>query len=220
MITIDESLLKKQIYKTAFTHRSTLNEVRDVVESNERLEFLGDAVLSLIISTILYKLRPLDNEGDLTNLRSYIVKTTSLAKAAKKLRLGHFLRLSKGEEVSGGRDNPQLMANTYEALLGAIFLDGGVDAVREFIEQTLLPLFKEEISSGPPKDAKSYLQEVAQTKTKQSPQYRILKTEGPDHARKFMVGVYIDGRLFGKGEGFSKQLAEESAAEEALKELS
>lgn len=216
---INETLLATPIFQTAFTHRSFLNEANEPTESNERLEFLGDSVLSLVISTILYKTRTSDNEGDLTNLRSYLVKTTSLAKVAKELDLGKYLRMSKGEEASGGRENPQLLANTYEALLGAIYLDQGIETAKDFVEQTLVPFFEHELVSGPPKDSKSYLQELSQGKFKQSPQYKILQTEGPDHARVFRVGVYVAGKMMGEGEGLSKQLAEESAAAKAVEEI-
>ncbi len=216
---IDELLLEKPIFITAFTHRSYLNEVADVNESNERLEFLGDSVLSLIVSRILFESRTSDNEGDLTNLRSFIVKTQSLAKASKKLDLGRYLRLSKGEELSGGRENTQLLANTFEAFLGALFLDQGFSEAEQFVKDHLLPLFAEEIENGPPKDAKSVLQEVAQNLTKQSPKYKILMTDGPDHAKEFTVGVFVQGKQMGEGKGFSKQIAEEQAAEEALKVL-
>ncbi len=217
--SIDEQLLSIPIYLTAFTHRSYLNESDEVIQSNERLEFLGDSVLSLIMSDHLYHLKPQDAEGELTNLRSYIVKTTSLAKASAKLGLGKYLRLSRGEEVSGGRDNPQLLANTFEALLGAIYLDKGIDSARVFIENHLLPLFEDALVSGPPKDSKSYLQELSQNRYKQSPQYRILKSEGPDHARIFTVGVFIDNNQYGQGQGYSKQVAEEAAATEAISKL-
>jgi ribonuclease III len=213
----DENLLKKDVYKTAFTHRSYLNEATDAKESNERLEFLGDSVLSLIVSTILYHKRPGDAEGDLTNLRSYIVKTPSLSRASAELELGKHLRMSKGEELSGGRSNTQLLANTYEALLGAIYIDQGIEAATNFVIETLVPLFEEEIEKGPPKDAKSLLQEVTQEKTKQSPKYKILDTTGPDHAKIFTVGVFVQGNQIGSGTGLSKQVAEEAAAAEALK---
>jgi ribonuclease III len=213
---LNKNWLNKDIFQTAFTHRSYLNESPEAKESNERLEFLGDSVLSFIVSTYLYELRKNDTEGELTNLRSYIVKTPSLAKAAKNLDLGQILKLSKGEELSGGRENQQLLANTYEALIGALFIDQGVEKVKEFVFETLVPLFKDEIEKGPPKDAKSQLQEILQTRTKQSPQYKILSTSGPDHAKEFVVGVFSQGKLWGKGKGLSKQVAEEEAAEEAL----
>lgn len=216
---IKEQLDSKEIFKKAFIHRSFLNEAGSEIESNERLEFLGDSILSFIISSYLFNQRPGDAEGDLTNLRSYIVKTKSLAGAASQLNLGSYLKLSKGEEISGGRDNPQILANTFESLLGAIYIEHGLQTSTRFIQQTLLPLFEEEIKSGPPKDAKSHLQELAQTKTKQSPKYKILGTSGPDHAKQFSVGVFLEGRMIGEGKGSSKQIAEEQAANQALNHL-
>ncbi len=218
-IDLIQKIDSNPLFLTAFTHRSFLNESPEVKESNERLEFLGDSVLSLIVATELFHLRPHDAEGDLTNLRSYIVKTTSLAKAAQILGLGEHLRLSKGEEMGGGRENTQLLANTFEAFLGAIFLVEGLEKAKEFVFDSLLPLFEEELKSGPPKDAKSSLQELAQTKTKQSPKYKILATVGPDHAKEFKVGVFLQGEQIGEGEGSSKQIAEEAAASDALKTL-
>lgn len=206
-------------YKQAFTHRSYLNESKQVFRSNERMEFLGDSVLSFIISSHLFKLRQDDNEGDLTNLRAYMVKTDSLAKAAVVLSLGKYLKLSRGEELSGGRNNPQLLANTYESLLGAIFLDLGIDSATLFVHNTLLPLFENEVLRGAPKDPKSTLQELAQYKFHFSPKYKILQAVGPDHAKHFKVGVYLKGDIAGIGEGSSKQQAEESAARQAILKL-
>lgn len=208
-----------QILQQAFYHRSYLNEVKTKIESNERLEFLGDSILSLCISEFLFHKRLKDTEGDLTNLRAYIVKTKSLAQAAKKLDLGSYLHLSRGEELGGGRENVQLLANTYEALLGAIYLDQGIKVVRGVIEETLISLFETELKMGPPKDAKSSLQEVAQNKFKQSPQYKILETKGPDHAKQFTVAVFLKGQQYGVGWGASKQIAEEEAASKALQTL-
>lgn len=212
----DEEILKKPLYQTAFTHRSFLNESTSQIESNERLEFLGDSVLSFIISDLLYKLRPADAEGDLTNLRSFIVRTESLAKASQKLDLGSLLKLSKGEEMSGGRENTQLLANTFESLLGAIFIDQGINEAIQFVKENLIPLFEAELKNGPPKDAKSQLQELTQNLTKQSPRYKILDTKGPDHAKEFKVGVFLQGKIIGEGKGLSKQIAEEEAATNAL----
>ncbi len=208
-----------ELLRHAFIHRSYLNETKDDLKSNERLEFLGDAILSFIISTRLYLQRPGDEEGDLTNLRSYIVKTKSLAEASADLDLGAYLLMSKGEEQSGGKNNPQLLANTFESLLGAIYLDQGIDVATTFVNNFLLPLFEKEIVSGPPKDAKSSLQEEAQNKTKQSPVYKIIDTKGPDHAKEFVVAVFIHGKEYGRGVGPSKQIAEEEAASQALKKL-
>lgn len=204
------------LYQIAFTHRSHLNESKDAPSSNERLEFLGDSILSFIISSFLFKKRLKDTEGDLTNLRAYIVKTDSLAKASKLLGLGEFLILSKGEELSGGRKNPQLLANTYESLLGAIYLDLGIGTATKFVEDTLLPIFIEEVQKGAPKDSKSKLQELVQSKMQLSPKYKILETSGPDHAKQFKVGVFINGKQIGEGMGSNKQQAEEEAAKEAL----
>lgn len=207
------------LLEQAFLHRSYLNEVKSDIPSNERLEFLGDSILSFIISYYLYSLRHKDSEGELTNLRAHIVKTTSLSEAAKRLKLGKYLNLSKGEEISGGRENVQLLANTYEAFLGAIFLDQDLETTKRVIYKTLLSLFAKELKTGPPKDAKSNLQEIVQQKFKGSPHYKIFATKGPDHAKQFSVAVYINGKKMGQGSGPSKQIAEEQAANQALKEL-
>ncbi len=214
--SLEIRFLNPKLLQQAFFHRSYLNEVKINIQSNERLEFLGDSVLSLIISYYLYTLKPVDSEGDLTNLRAHIVKTTSLAEAAEKLELGKYLSLSKGEEISGGRNNPQLLANTYEALLGSLFLDQGLEAVKKLIGKTLLPLFEKELKLGPPKDAKSSLQEAIQQKLKESPHYKIVATTGPDHAKQFAVAVFVGGKEMGRGKGASKQIAEEQAAKQAL----
>ena len=208
-----------KILQQAFYHRSYLNEVKINIKSNERLEFLGDSVLSLVISNLLFSTRIHDTEGELTNLRAYIVQTKSLAQAGLNLNLGKYLHLSRGEQAGGGRENPQLLANTYEAMLGAIYIDQGLETAQKVIEQTLLPLFLSELSFGPPKDAKSSLQEIVQERFKESPHYKILETKGPDHAKQFIVAVYIKGERHGKGEGNSKQIAEEKAAAQALQRL-
>lgn len=216
---LDINFKDPKLLQQAFLHRSYLNEVKVDMQSNERLEFLGDSVLSLVISYYLYIQRGADSEGELTNLRAHIVKTKSLAEAAKRLQLGEYLKLSKGEEISGGRNNPQLLANTYEALLGSIFLDQGLEVTKRVIDKTLLPFFEQELKMGPPKDAKSSLQEIVQQTKKESPHYKILKTAGPDHAKQFTVAVYIGGKEMGRGTGNSKQIAEEKAAKHALQEL-
>lgn len=216
---LDIKFKNLKLLEQAFIHRSYLNETRVDLPSNERLEFLGDSVLSLVISYYLYVAREKDNEGDLTNLRSYMVKTKSLAQVSKKLNLGAYLKLSRGEELGGGRENPQLLANTFEAVLGAIFLEGGLEKAKKVIDKTLLPFFAHQLKGGAPADAKSRLQEIVQQSKKISPRYKILETHGPDHAKKFVVGVYIEGRRFGVGEGTNKQEAESAAAREALAKL-
>ena len=207
------------LIKQAFIHRSYLNEVKKPVSSNERLEFLGDSILSYLVSDYLYQTFPLLPEGELTNLRSSVVKTSTLANIAKSLDLGSYLFFSRGEEEGGGRNNPSLLADTFEALLGAIYLDQGLGTCEKVIRESLLPQFIKEINQGPPKDAKSNLQEIVQEKFKKSPLYKILGTRGPDHAKKFLVAVYIGEKEMGHGQGSSKQVAEEMAAKEALGKL-
>lgn len=228
MIDGEFDILQKQIntyfkdqklLSQAFIHRSYLNETKSELLSNERLEFLGDCILSFVVSTHLYNIRKNDAEGDLTNLRAYIVKTKSLAQGAKLLNLGSYLKLSKGEELGGGRENPQLLANTFEALIGAIFLDQGLEPVRDFLNKHLLSLFEQEVKFGPPKDAKSSIQEIVQEKFKQSPIYKTLEMKGPDHSREFVVGIFVGDEKMGEGSGTSKQEAEEGAAKNALKQI-
>ena len=204
----------------ALTHRSYLNETsKKGLSSNERLEFLGDSVLSFIISHWLFRLFPDYSEGTLTNLRSNLVKTESLAKIARKLSLGNFLLLSKGEKESGGQDNPVLLANCLEAVIGAIFLDQGIDSVKNFIQRNFKNSLETLLLKGEFKDFKSLLQEKTQKINKISPVYKTIKEIGPDHAKIFTVGVFLGKKLLAKGKGKSKQLAEEQAAEYALQKL-
>lgn len=206
----------KHLLEQAFIHRSYLNEVKKKrLASNERLEFLGDSVLAFLTSSFLYENSP-QPEGVLTNLRSAIVCTKTLSKIAKKLNLGEFLKLSKGEEKEGGRENPSILANTFEALLGAIFLDQGIPVAKHFLEGFLFPYAKKIISKEDIKDPKSLFQELVQEKIKVSPIYKVLKEEGPDHAKKFEVGVFVEEKLYGVGFGKSKQEAEEEAAKIAI----
>ena len=206
----------QDLLKQAFIHRSFLNESKQKEESNERLEFLGDSILSFVVSEYLYKKYPDYKEGVLTNLRSLLVNTKSLAIIAKDLELGTLLQLSRGEEESRGRENDSLLANAFEALIGALFLDQGIKSVAEFLDDTLL--FKSDIlvKKYSLKDPKSLLQEYVQGQKQKSPVYEVLKEEGPPHAKVFTVGVYIQNVLAGQGQGKSKQEAEEKAAEEAL----
>lgn len=207
-----------KLCEQAFIHRSYLNEVRKKrLKSNERLEFLGDSVLSLLTSKFLYDRFPEEGEGNLTNMRSSLVCTKTLSKISAKLSLGKFLVMSKGEVKEGGRNNPSILADTFEALIGAIYLDQGIARAKEFIEKFLFSTSEKILRNQSLKDPKSLLQEKIQERIPVSPSYKVLKEEGPDHAKKFSVGVFLEKKLLGQGEGRNKQEAEESAAKYALK---
>lgn len=202
---------------TAFTHRSYVNEHRKTVqEHNERLEFLGDAVLELVVTDYLYNHFD-DPEGTLTNWRSALVRTESISDAAARNGFEPLLRLSRGEKRGTDRARGQILANAYEAVIGAVYLDQGYDASKAFIHQTLLVTFKQILATGSWQDPKSSLQEIVQSKVGFTPQYRVMSEEGPDHDKIFTVGVYVDGKLQGQGTGPSKQTAQVSAATSALK---
>lgn len=207
----DKGLLEK-----ALTHRSYLNEARERRESNERLEFLGDSILSFLVSKHLFGTYTDLPEGELTNLRSSIVRTTTLATIAKQLDLGSYLFLSKGEEEGGGRNNSSLLADGFESIVGSMFLDRGIEVVEPFISRLLLPLLPDIISNRSYIDFKSELQEKVQELQHISPLYKVLKEEGPDHAKQFTVGVFIQQENLGTGQGKSKQEAEQDAARVAL----
>lgn len=205
-----------ELITKAFTHRSYLNENKTKKESNERLEFLGDSILSYLISSFLFDKYPKLPEGELTNLRSSVVKTTTLAQIAKDFQLGEFLLLSHGEEESGGRKNPSLLADTFEAFLGAVFLDSGINNIINILKITLFPMIPKIYQEKSYRDAKSILQETVQNNTKISPIYKVIKEEGPDHSKIFTLGVYVDDTLWGVGVGKNKQQAEQMAARTAL----
>jgi len=204
------------LLKAAFVHRSYLNEKRMVKESNERLEFLGDAILSFVTSNFLYTTYPDYPEGTLTNIRSSLVKTQSLSDSARELKLGELLFLSRGEEDSGGRTNSSLLADTFEALLGAIFLDQGVGRAKKFLEEHLFLKASDIVKNKSYIDYKSLLQEIIQSESRISPTYRVTKSEGPDHAKTFWVEAKADAKVLGVGMGKSKQEAESAAAVNAL----
>ena len=205
--------------RNAFVHRSYLNEHKSSkLESNERLEFLGDAVLELIVTEYLYTNYP-NPEGDLTNWRSALVKGEMLAKIASELDLGEYLYLSHGEESSGGRTKDYLLANTFEAVIGVIYLELGYEKAKKFIEKFLLVHLKDILEKGAHIDAKSKFQEIAQEKAGVTPIYQLLHDEGPDHDKIFTMGAYVEDRIVGKGKGSSKQSAEQKAAEDGLKRL-
>lgn len=209
-------LRNSKLFEEAFTHRSYLNESRQKISSNERLEFLGDSILSFAISNYLYAKYPDFDEGNLTNLRSLMVNTKSLSKAASELQMGQLLKLSKGEEESKGRENATLLENSFEAYIGALFLDQGMSAAVKFLHQVLFPKIQELVDKKAFKDPKSLLQENVQAKKQNSPVYKVLEEAGPAHAKIFKVGVYVNGKMIGEGKGKSKQIAEESAAKIAL----
>jgi ribonuclease-3 len=206
-----------QLLVTAFTHRSYLNEHRKTVkEHNERLEFLGDAVLELITTEYLFN-KFSEPEGILTNWRSALVRTESISAAASRLDFEPLLRLSRGERNGTARARAQILANCFEAVIGAVYLDQGYENTKKFIESSLLVTLKEILATGSWMDPKSYLQEMAQSKDGFTPVYRVLQEEGPDHDKVFTVGVFVNGKLKGQGMGASKQAGQQQAAEEALK---
>ena len=208
--------INKDLEAIVFTHRSFLNESREAIESNERMEFLGDSILSFVVSSHIYKQYPLLKEGELTSLRSVLTNTQTLYLVSESLGLGSHLRMSKGEEDSGGRTNKTILANTYEAVLGGLFLDGGIDKAREFVTSTILDNQTEFVDEQGLKDPKSKLQEFMQEKYKVSPDYRILGEEGPDHIKMYTSGVFLNNEQVSKGQGRSKQEAEKDAAQNAL----
>lgn len=219
--SINIHIVDQQLLQNAFVHRSYLNEHRSFpLPSNEKLEFLGDSVLSLITSVYLFRNYPKLHEGDYTEIKASIVKTSSLATAARQLKLGSCLLLSKGEERGGGRDNTNLLADCFEALIAAIFLDRGFDAAFDFVSMHLFGTTLDEvIQTNAYHSNKSQLQEYVQATKKVTPIYKTLKEEGPEHSRVFTIQVTVAGRAVGVGVGRSKKEAEEVAAEQALAAL-
>jgi len=207
----------KELLTRAFTHRSYLNEnPNSKLKHNERLEFLGDAVIELIVTEHLFKDHPEKAEGDLTNWRAALVNAKMLTKIAEELEFNDFLLLSKGEAKETGKARAYILANTFEAFVGALYLDSGYEPCDEFIKKYLMGNLAGIIKDGSYKDAKSKFQEKAQEKKSITPNYKVIKESGPDHDKKFIVGVYLNDELVAEGEGSSKQEAEESAAEQAL----
>lgn len=204
---------------TALTHRSYLNEHRSTVkEHNERLEFLGDAVLELVVTEYLYT-NYSEPEGILTNWRSALVRTESISAAANSLGFEPYLRLSRGEKRGTDRARAQILANSFEAVIGAVYLDKGYEAAKDMITRTIISTFENILQTGSWMDPKSRLQELAQSTLGFTPSYKVMEEEGPDHDKVFTVGVYIDTKLYGKGTGPSKQAAQQAAAEKALVKL-
>jgi len=210
----DRALLQQALY-----HRSYLNEAAEDVESNERMEFLGDAVLGLIISDKLFRDYPLLSEGHLSQIRAILVRWDALAHAAERINLGEYLVLGRGEELSGGRERPSNLAGALEALIGAAFLDGGMTRARKLVLRLLKPDLDEIAADGFSADSKSELQHVAQTRWHQIPRYRLVSSEGPDHAKLFTVEVAVGDQMLGQGQGRNKKQAELNAARQALETL-
>lgn len=207
----------KSLLKQAFTHRSYLNEHKDTgLDHNERLEFLGDAVLELAATDFLYRRFPDKNEGELTSYRAALVNTNSLSEVASAVGMNDYLLLSKGEAKDTGRARQYILANTFEAVVGALYLDQGYEAAAGFIAAALFPRTEQIIAERLWQDAKSYFQEKAQEAHGTTPSYQLLKEVGPDHNKRFTVGLYVGEELVATGEGHSKQEAEQRAAEQGL----
>jgi ribonuclease-3 len=203
---------------SAVTHRSYLNEHREATwEHNERLEFLGDAVLELVTTDFLFNKYPEKPEGELTAVRAALVNTVSLSAASERLGINEYLLMSKGESKDIGRARQYILANVFEACIGAIYIDQGYEKAKEFIAGRLFPMTDEIVSKKLWQDAKSRFQELSQEHESVTPRYEIISQEGPDHDRVFTVGVYLKNQLVAEGNGRSKQEAEQQAAESAIK---
>lgn len=201
----------------ALTHRSFLNEHPDAIEDNERLEFLGDAVLDFVVGAWLYNELPELSEGVLTKYRSALVHTQQLAEFARKIKLGDALRLGKGELQAGGKDKTALLCDAFEAVIGAIYLDQGIDGVKSFLYPMISEALDDIIVNHKGEDPKSQLQEIAQAENLPMPQYVVVRELGPDHAKVYEIEVRIDDQTLGTGKGTSKQIATKRAAIDALK---
>lgn len=213
---IKQQFKNKSLLKKALTHKSWLNESEKETESYERLEFLGDAVLELVVSKELYNRFPKKNEGFLTLARSNIVNNTNnLSSISEKIGLGEGMHLSKGEEAEGGRTKSSLLADVLEAVIGAIYLDQGLQVAEEFIIQNIMANIDESVAISK-KDSKSKLQELVQAEGNMAPIYKVVKESGPDHDKTFLVQVLVNKNVVGKGKGRSKNTAEQAAATDAL----
>lgn len=213
---INVNFKSKDLLTQVFVHRSYLNENPSFkLDHNERLEFLGDAVLELVVTENLYKNLP-NPEGELTNLRSALVRGQTLSDIAGQLGINEYLFLSRGEKKSEGKARQLILANAFEALIGGIYLDQGYGAVKVFIEKNVMPRLTAVISQKTYLDPKSHLQELAQADMSITPTYRLLSASGPDHAKNFIIGCFLDENKIGEGNGSSKQIAESTAAADAL----
>ena len=214
---LDLKFKNKDFLIQAFVHRSYLNENPDFYLShNERLEFLGDAVLEIVVTKYLYQKYPKKSEGELTNWRAALVNAKQLSEIARELDFNEFLLLSRGETKEIGKARQYILANTFEAFIGALYLDQGLNPCKEFIKKHLIKELPHIIEAGLFKDAKSRFQEEAQERVGITPIYKVLKEWGPDHAKHFVIGVFLNEELVAEGEGSSKQEAELEAAKNAL----
>lgn len=208
----------KSLLQQALTHRSYINENKNYkLPHNERLEFLGDAVLELVVTEFLFKKYPDKTEGDLTSYRAALVNTNTLSLASDRLNVNNFVLLSRGESKDVGRARAYILANAFEAIVGAIYLDSGYESARDFIADNLFHLTDDIVSKKLWQDSKSYFQERAQDEAGITPSYNTLKEQGPDHNKIFTVGVFLGEELVAEGDGQSKQEAEQVAASLALK---
>jgi ribonuclease-3 len=207
----------KDLLKQAFTHRSYINENAGAGSHNERLEFLGDAVLELVTTEELFARYPGKSEGDLTAIRAAVVNTVSISAAAVELGMNDYLLLSKGEAKDTGKARDYILANTFESVIGAIFLDAGYDAAKKFIADALFGKIEKIVAQKLWRDSKSLIQEKAQEIVNITPRYEVLEETGPDHDKNFTIGVFFGDELIAKGSGKSKQEGEQAAAQEALK---
>lgn len=205
--------------RRALTHRSYINEHPEALEDNERLEFLGDAVLDFLVAAWLFNHFPDFSEGQMTRYRAALVGNDQLAEFSRRLDIGSIMRLGKGEQENGGRDRSALLGSTFEALIGSIFLDQGIDAVQKFLEPFLESVIDNLVLDGRDIDAKSLLQEWAQSNGLGAPVYPLVDSYGPDHAKIFVVEALVGGEVYGRGEGRSKQAAAKVAARAALEKL-
>ena len=217
--TLGVSFNDPSLLEHALIHGSYANENPDIATSNERLEFLGDAILGLIIAEELYQRLPQCSEGELTKLRASLVRRDALSRMARAISLGNHLYLGKGEEASGGQRKPANLAGAFEAIIAAIFFDQGLNTARDFVLRSADKELNKALSQGAEADYKSQLQEIIQARQQQPPTYQVIETAGPDHARTFTVEVRAGNTVLGKGSGKSKKMAEAEAARLALARL-
>lgn len=216
---LDYNFRDNKLLQTALTHSSYANEAKEKTQFNERLEFLGDSVLSLIVSDFLYRTYPDLSEGELSKVRAGVVSEVSLAQVARKLNLGAYMRLGKGEENIGGRNRASVLADAVESIIGAIYLDGGLQQAGRFVLRLLTPAIESQIAGKGRKDYKTDLQELLQSRSSLEITYRIVGETGPDHDKWFTAAVYHGDKPIGQGQGKSKKEAEQQAAHAALRSM-